>query len=194
MKLDVERVVIINGGHLDRLRVGDTLRFYLSDGELIRALKVEESDDKSNYYDTYIFLDCLRDEYKHTEMNKCFNSLFKKIPDWLKSNIRILDNAHYFRLATEKEIYGVNYYSDTIESDIIKQWTPMMDRRNRIALSLNKGECTWWWLSNEVDKVYIGDEYSKSYSTVSSNGDCYYLGSDSLCGVRPVFQVDKGYF
>lgn len=49
------------------------------------------------------------------------------------------------RIPTEKEIFGVNKYGEK-ESDDVKQFEPMKNRRNRIAFRNNEFE--WYWLKN----------------------------------------------
>lgn len=152
-------------------------------------MKVDEEDDKDNYNDTYISVDCVGRECTINDLGKYYNDLYEKFPECLKNFMKKQKNNKYFRLATEKEIFGVNYHSSIIEPDYIKQWKPMMDRRNRVAFS-SIGDSTWWWLDNKVD--YSLDDDGRS--TVFPDGACYFNDVNSLGGVRPVFQIDKDLF
>ena len=84
------------------------------------------------------------------------------------------------RITTEKEIFGVNKYGEK-ESDDVKQFEPMKNRRNRIAFRNNEFE--WYWLKNR------GVRSATSFAFVGATGNAYYYDASHSLGVRPLFKI-----
>ena len=84
------------------------------------------------------------------------------------------------RIPTEKEIFGVNKYGEK-ESDDVKQFEPMKNRRNRIAFRNNEFE--WYWLKNR------GVRSAAGFALVGYSGIANYSYASNSFGVRPLFKI-----
>ena len=84
------------------------------------------------------------------------------------------------RIPTEKEIFGVNKYGEK-ESDDVKQFEPMKNRRNRIAFRNNEFE--WYWLKNR------GVGSATFFALVDCAGNAVSSGASNSIGVRPLFKI-----
>ena len=90
------------------------------------------------------------------------------------------DGNSMIRIPTEKEIFGVNKYGEK-ESDAVKQFEPMKNRRNRIAFRNNEFE--WYWLKNR------GVRGATYFALVNAGGYANYDSASYSIGVRPLFKI-----
>ena len=113
-------------------------------------------------------------------MDMLNNELYKLFPDKIRDAMVSFDGNSMIRIPTEKEIFGVNKYGEK-ESDDVKQFEPMKNRRNRIAFRNNEFE--WYWLKNR------GVESAASFALVSRNGYANGGNASISIGVRPLFKI-----
>lgn len=142
---------------VDTFRVGDIIKFKLTDGEKVQAMAVQQENDGM----LFCLVDCLADEYSMNETNtneggyedsdlrkKLNTEIIARFPADIKAMMVPFGNGDYLRLPTEKEIFGENYYGE-YESPYVQQWKPMKQRRNRIAFQGKNGSWEWYWLQNK---------------------------------------------
>lgn len=142
---------------VDTFRVGDIIKFKLTDGEKVQAMAVQQENDGM----LFCLVDCLADEYSMNDTNtneggyegsdlrkKLNTEIIARFPADIKAMMVPFGNGDYLRLPTEKEIFGENYYGE-YESPYVQQWKPMKQRRNRIAFQGKNGNWEWYWLHNK---------------------------------------------
>lgn len=142
---------------VDTFRVGDIIKFKLTDGEKVQAMAVQQENDGM----LFCLVDCLADEYSMNDTNtneggyegsdlrkKLNTEIIARFPADIKAMMVPFGNGDYLRLPTEKEIFGENYYGE-YESPYVQQWKPMKQRRNRIAFQGKNGGWEWYWLQNK---------------------------------------------
>lgn len=168
----------VNNENKRKYKVGDKFSFSLKNGESVTALAVKEETDGM----VFIFEDCLSKAYPMNDnlMDMLNNELYRLFPDKIRDAMVSFDGNSMIRIPTEKEIFGVNKYGEK-ESDDVKQFEPMKNRRNRIAFRNNEFE--WYWLKNRgvggaTYFAFVG------YLGGAGNGSASY----SL-GVRPLFKI-----
>ena len=158
---------------VDTFRVGDIIKFKLTDGEKVQAMAVQQENDGM----LFCLVDCLADEYSMNDTNtneggyegsdlrkKLNTEIIARFPAGIKAVMVPFENGDYLRLPTEKEIFGENYYGE-YESPYVKQWKPMKKRRNRMAFDGSKDEnLQWYWLMNKVR------ESAANFANVNGNG------------------------
>ena len=142
------------------------------------ALAVKEATDGM----VFIFEDCLSKAYPMNDnlMDMLNNELYKLFPDKIRDAMVSFDGNSMIRIPTEKEIFGVNKYGEK-ESDDVKQFEPMKNRRNRIAFRNNEFE--WYWLKNR------GVGGATTFALVDGDGYADSTNASNSLGVRPLFKI-----
>lgn len=176
---------------VNTFRVGDVIRFKLSDGEKVKMLAVKEESDGM----IFSFADCLAKEYSMNEQNtneggwdasdlrkKLNGEILDRFPRKIRKLLLPFENGDMLRLPTEKEIFGSNPCGED-EPESVSQWKPMKQRKNRIASQGLNGGWEWYWLQNRVPNSAAG------FAAVYGDGgaDCGFAGSAG--GVRPVVKI-----
>lgn len=176
---------------VNTFRVGDVIRFKLSDGEKVEMLAVKEESDGM----IFCFADCLAKEYSMNEQNtneggwdasdlrkKLNSEILDRFPRKIRKLLLPFENGDMLRLPTEKEIFGSNPCGED-EPESVSQWKPMKQRKNRIASQGLNGGWEWYWLQNRVPNS------AADFACVYSGGgaDCY--GAGYAGGVRPVVKI-----
>ena len=176
---------------VNTFRVGDVIRFKLSDGEKVEMLAVKEESDGM----IFCFADCLAKEYSMNEQNtneggwdasnlrkKLNSEILDHFPRKIRKLLLPFENGDMLRLPTEKEIFGSNPCGED-EPESVSQWKPMKQRKNRIASQGLNGGWEWYWLQNRVPNsaahfAYVGGGGGAGCSDASDAG-----------GVRPVVKI-----
>lgn len=177
---------------VDTFKVGDVIKFKLTDGEKVQAMAVQQENDGM----LFCLVDCLADEYSMNDTNineggyegsdlreKLNTEIIARFPADIKAMMVPFGNGDYLRLPTEKEIFGENYYGE-YESPYVQQWKPMKQRRNRIAFQGKNGDWEWYWLQNKCR--YSAD----AFADVADNGSVDYSDASYSFCVRPAFKID----
>ena len=172
-------------------RVGDVIRFKLSDGEKVEMLAVKEESDGM----IFCFADCLAKEYSMNAQNtnaggwdasdlrkKLNGEILDCFPRKIRKLLLPFENGDLLRLPTEKEIFGSNPCGED-EPESVSQWEPMKQRKNRIASQGLNGGWEWYWLQNRVPNSAAGFAY------VDGGGDWACSCASSAFGVRPVAKI-----
>jgi hypothetical protein len=189
MKMLVKRAEI---QEVESFKLGDKIKFTLSNGEPVRAIAVKEVTDGM----VFITVDCLRDEepmneectndggYEACNLRKKLNGeILDKFPSDMKDRFIPFANGDLLRLPTEKEIFGKNFYGEE-EPESVLHFPQMTAHRNHIAFRGHNGDREWYWLQNPV-------EGSASYfAFVSYGGGVSYFGASYSLGVRPCFKLE----
>ena len=175
-----------------RPRVGEAMRFNLTDGEPVEAMVLEDDGDAA----TLIFVDCLKDEYplnedgdysggyESSDLRKKLNDeILERFPQEIRSHMVSFDNGDMLRIPTEREIFGDNKYGE-VEPDTVHQFEAMKKRRNQIAFQGLNGDWEWYWLQNRLRGV----RSATNACLVNSGGYANYTGASTSLGVRPLFK------
>ena len=187
--MKVKRTVTVD---VDTFKVGDVIKIKLTNGVKVEAMAVKQE----SWGMIFCLVDCLPDEYQmnrtnpneggyeESDLHKKLNSeILSLFPAKLKDKMIPFDNGDLFRLPTEKEIFGENYYGED-ESPDVKRWKPMKKRRNRMTFDGSKGEgLQWYWLMNK------GREQKSFFCDVGTGGSAGRDNADNFFGVRPVFKI-----
>lgn len=176
---------------VNTFRVGDVIRFKLSDGEKVEMLAVKEESDGM----IFCFADCLAKEYSMNEQNaneggwdasdlrkKLNSEILDRFPRKIRKLLLPFENGDMLRLPTEKEIFGSNPCGED-EPESVSQWKPMKQRKNRIASQGLNGGWEWYWLQNRVPNS------AAYFATVSCYGDANCASAGTAGGVRPVVKI-----
>ena len=176
---------------VNTFRVGDVIRFKLSDGEKVEMLAVKEESDGM----IFCFADCLAKEYSMNEQNtneggwdasdlrkKLNSEILDRFPRKIRKLLLPFENGDMLRLPTEKEIFGSNPCGED-EPESVSQWKPMKQRKNRIASQGLNGGWEWYWLQNRVPNS------AALFANVYGNGDAYCSYASDASGVRPVVKI-----
>lgn len=176
---------------VNTFRVGDVIRFRLSDGGKVEMLAVKEESDGM----IFCFVDCLAKEYSMNEQNtneggwdasdlrkKLNGEVLDRFPRKIRKLLLPFENGDLLRLPTEKEIFGSNPCGED-ESESVSQWKPMKQRKNRIASQGLNGGWEWYWLQNRVQNS------AACFADADSCGTCDYHGASYEAGVRPVAKI-----
>ena len=155
-------------------QLGDVLKFEMN-GKTVEAFAVKQEEDGM----IFLFRNCLDKEYPMNKVKRVLESLIDEIPEELKEMLKPFKSGEFFRLPTEKEIFGENLYGAD-EGEDIQQWECMKERRNRI--SFDKSDYTeWYWLSNKVSAPLFAD--------VIYGGHADYANASLSFGIRPAFKI-----
>lgn len=176
---------------VNTFRVGDVIRFKLSDGEKVEMLAVKEESDGM----IFCFADCLAKEYSMNEQNtneggwdasdlrkKLNSEILDRFPRKIRKLLLPFENGDMLRLPTEKEIFGSNPCGED-EPESVSQWKPMKQRKNRIASQGLNGGWEWYWLQNRVPNS------AAAFADVSGDGHATCSGASAADGVRPVVKI-----
>lgn len=176
---------------VNTFRVGDVIRFKLSDGEKVEMLAVKEESDGM----IFCFADCLEKEYSMNEQNtneggwdasdlrkKLNSEILDHFPRKIRKLLLPFENGDMLRLPTEKEIFGSNPCGED-EPESVSQWKPMKQRKNRIASQGLNGGWEWYWLQNRVPNSAAG------FANVHGSGYAACSNASSAGGVRPVVKI-----
>ena len=155
-------------------QLGDVLKFEMN-GKTVEAFAVKQEEDGM----IFLFRNCLDKEYPMNKVKRVLESLIDEIPEELKEILKPFKSGEFFRLPTEKEIFGENLYGAD-EGEDIQQWECMKERRNRI--SFDKSDYTeWYWLSNKVSAT--------AFAFVGLHGRAGSGLASSSRGIRPAFKI-----
>lgn len=176
---------------VNTFRVGDVIRFKLSDGEKVEMLAVKEESDGM----IFCFADCLAKEYSMNEQNtneggwdasdlrkKLNSEILDRFPRKIRKLLLPFENGDMLRLPTEKEIFGSNPCGED-EPESVSQWKPMKQRKNRIASQGLNGGWEWYWLQNRVPNS------AAIFAGVGGHGGADCGGAGIAFGVRPVVKI-----
>lgn len=176
---------------VNTFRVGDVIRFKLSDGEKVKMLAVKEESDGM----IFSFADCLAKEYSMNEQNtneggwdasdlrkKLNGEILDRFPRKIRKLLLPFENGDMLRLPTEKEIFGSNPCGED-EPESVSQWKPMKQRKNRIASQGLNGGWEWYWLQNRVPNSAAG------FASVAGHGGADCGRASYARGVRPVVKI-----
>ena len=184
---------------VESFEMGDAISFKLKDGEKVQAKAVKKTDEGM----LFITVDCLKDEYQmfkytggmvsmdvnyfNSDLRRALNGeILDRFPEEIRSRmvgmrIENTDTFDLLRIPTVREIFGENSYG-TEESDTVKQFKGMDNRRNRIAFQGSKtGKWELYWLQNRVEDT------ASLFARVNGDGLAYYGSASYSIGVRPVF-------
>lgn len=176
---------------VNTFRVGDVIRFKLSDGEKVEMLAVKEESDGM----ILCFADCLAKEYSMNEQNtneggwdasdlrkKLNSEILDRFPRKIRKLLLPFENGDMLRLPTEKEIFGSNQCGED-EPESVSQWKPMKQRKNRIASQGLNGGWEWYWLQNRAPNS------AASFAAVDGDGYASCGAASHANGVRPVVKI-----
>lgn len=176
---------------VDLFRVGDIIRFKLSDGEKVEMLAAKEENDSM----IFCFADCLAKEYSMNEQNantggwdasdlrkKLNGEILDRFPRKIRKLLLPFENGDLLRLPTEKEIFGSNPCGED-EPESVSQWKPMKQRKNRMASQGLNGGWEWYWLQNRVPNS------AAYFAGVDSGGTADCAPASTASGVRPVVKI-----
>lgn len=176
---------------VNTFRVGDVIRFKLSDGEKVEMLAVKEESDGM----IFCFADCLAKEYSMNEQNtneggwdasdlrkKLNSEILDRFPRKIRKLLLPFENGDMLRLPTEKEIFGSNPCGED-EPESVSQWKPMKQRKNRIASQGLNGGWEWYWLQNRVPNS------AAAVANVNGDGNADGNYASHAYGVRPVVKI-----
>lgn len=176
---------------VNTFRVGDVIRFKLSDGEKVEMLAVKEESDGM----IFCFADCLAKEYSMNEQNtneggwdasdlrkKLNSEILDRFPRKIRKLLLPFENGDMLRLPTEKEIFGSNPCGED-EPESVSQWKPMKQRKNRIASQGLNGGWEWYWLQNRVPNS------AALFAVVNGDGYASCSSASIAYGVRPVVKI-----
>ncbi len=187
----VKRTVKID---VDKFKVGDIIKFKLTDGEKVQAMAVKETEEGM----LFVFVDCLTkgypmfnniddmDEvdisYANSDLRKVLNGeILERFPKKIKDHmVAVNAEGDMLRIPTEREIFGENVYGQE-ESKLAERWKPMRKKRNCIALKGKEGAWERYWLMNHHKN------YTLIFASVYYNGNATCTNASYPNGVRPVF-------
>lgn len=186
----VKRTVKID---VDKFKVGDIIKFKLTDGEKVQAMAVKETEEGM----LFVFVDCLTKEYPmfnniddmdevdisyvNSDLRKVLNGeILERFPKKIKDHmVAVIAEGDMLRIPTEREIFGENVYGQ--EENKFIRWKPMRKKRNCIAFQGKEGTWGWYWLMNRHK------DYASIFARVSNYGNAGSSDASYPNGVRPVF-------
>ena len=197
MSIKVKRMVKVS---VDAFQVGDVIKFKLTNGAKVQAMAMQQEEDGM----IFCLVDCLPGRspmndwtheggYEKSTLRKSLNAeILDFFPEELKAVMAPFENGDFLRIPTEREIFGENQYGE-YENPYVKQWKPMKQCRNRIAVD---GIKAWvlqqYWLTNKARESNVLSSFRNpaAFFTVA---DCYgkadYNDGIHALGVRPVFKI-----
>ena len=155
-------------------QLGDVLKFEMN-GKTVEAFAVKQEEDGM----IFLFRNSLDKEYPMNKVKRVLESLIDEIPEELKEMLKPFKSGEFFRLPTEKEIFGKNSYGAD-EGEDVQQWECIKERRNRIIFDKND-YLEWYWLSNRVSAA--------AFAFVYGNGLADYNTASASYGIRPAFKI-----
>lgn len=197
MSIKVKRMVNVDA---DTLQVGDIIKFKLTNGAKAQAMAMQQEEDGM----IFCLVDCLPGRlqmndwtheggYEKSTLRKSLNAeILDFFPEELKAVMVPFENGDFLRIPTEREIFGENQYGE-YENPYVKQWKPMKQCRNRIAVDgIKAGVLQQYWLTNKARESNVLSSFRNpaAFFTVA---DCYgkadYNDGIHALGVRPVFKL-----
>ena len=180
----------------DGFRIGDTISFAMTDGEIMDAMAVKYEPDGM----IFCAVDCLATEYamnkkdtnkggyEASDLRKILNGeIIDRFPAEIRDRLMPFENGDLLRIPTEREIFGANVVGEE-EPDTVTQWEPMKQRRNRIAMQKVTDDIEWYWLQNRAKLRDVVSAAAFAYVISGGVCDCY-GASLSWVGVRPAFKI-----
>ena len=178
-------------------KVGDMIKFKLTDGEKVQAMAVKQTpegmlfvlvDCLAKEYPMFEYLDGMDEEkisYMTSDLRKNLNGeILERFPEEIKDRmVAVNAEGDMLRIPTECEIFGENVYGQK-ESKLTKRWKPMKKKRNRIAFQGKDGDWEWYWLMNRHK------DYASRFAAVATGGGASYCDASASRGVRPVFLLE----
>lgn len=172
------------------LKVGDIIKFKLTDGEKVEARAVKEYPGNNMLM---LFENCLDETHcmnkngstdggwEQSDMRIWLNTdIINKFPDKIKKHMVPDYSGDYLHLLTLCEVFGENEF--TGKKDKKHQIEALKDRKNRIASQGNKDDYASWWLRDVVS--------ASNFAHVNNYGCAYYINaSNANVGVRPAFYL-----
>ena len=122
--------------------------------------------------------------YEQSLLRKKLNTeILDRFPAEIREKMVAFPNGDLLRLPTEREIFGENIFGAE-EDESVEQWSPMKERKNRIAFQ-GKGtdRWEWYWLQNEYDGS------AAIFAGVGRSGLANYYYASYAYGVRPAFKI-----
>ncbi len=177
-------------------KVGDMIKFKLTDGEKVQAMAVKQTPEGM----LFVLVDCLAKKYlmfedldsmdeekisyMTSDLRKALNGeILERFPEEIRSRMAAVNaEGDMLRIPTEREIFGENVYG---QEEKVKRWDPMKKRRNRIAFQGKEGAWEWYWLMNRHK------DYASGFALVNDYGLAYHLSASLSRGVRPVFLLER---
>lgn len=178
-------------------KVGDMIKFKLTDGENVEAMAVKQTPEGI----LFVLVDCLAKEYPMfndiddmdkedisyatSDLRKNLNGeILERFPKEIRSRMATVNaEGDMLRIPTECEIFGENVYGQE-EIKLTKRWKPMKKKRNRIAFKGKEGDWEWYWLMNRHK------DYASVFARVDGTGRADYYPASYSYGVRPVFLLE----
>lgn len=188
MKVDVEL-----------LKVGDVIKFKLTDGEKVQAKAVKGTPKGM----LFVLVDCLVKEYPMfnnidamdgndisyatSDLRKALNGeILERFPEEIR-NCMVAVNAEgdMLRIPTEREIFGENVYGQE-ETEKVKRWKPMKKIRNRLVFQREEENVDYYWLMNRCK------ESNSNFAVVNIVGSASSNQASNYSSIRPVFILGVG--
>lgn len=198
MSIKVKRMVTVD---TDAFKVGDIIEIKLTNGTKVQAMAMQQEEDHM----IFCLVGCLPCEYPMN--NTCTNKggyeksgLRKKLNDEflnlfpvaLTDMMAPFDNGDLLRIPTEREIFGENQYGE-YENPYVKQWKPMKQCRNRIAVDgIKAGVLQQYWLTNKARESNVLSSFRNPaafFTVADCCGKADYNDGIHALGVRPVFKI-----
>ena len=143
-------------------------------GEKYDLLKCKEADGT-----IYIF-DRITGTASMDGMDEYLEGLEKELPSDI--NFVPFANGKLLRLATEKEIFGINKIGNPEEGE---QFECMKSRKNRVTVDEDDDFIPWWLSTRRKD-------FSANFAAVNGHGDAgSHVASITSIGVRPLLKIQN---
>lgn len=121
--------------------------------------------------------------YEKSLLRKKLNTeILDRFPAEIREKMVAFPNGDLLRLPTEREIFGENIFGAE-EDKSVEQWSPMKERKNRIAFQGMNGGWEWYWLQNEYDGS------AANFACVSDDGSANCNNASDATGVCPAFKI-----
>lgn len=197
MSIKVKRMVKVS---VDAFQVGDIIKFKLTNGTKVQAMAMQQEKDGM----IFCLVDCLPGRwqmndwtheggYEKSTLRKSLNAeILDFFPEELKAVMAPFENGDFLRIPTEREIFGENQYGE-YENPYVKQWKPMKQCRNRIAVDgIKAGVLQQYWLTNKARESNVLSSFRNPaafFTVADCCGKADYNDGIHALGVRPVFKI-----
>lgn len=139
---------------VNTFKVGDTIKFKLTDGTKMKAIAVQKDARDM----IFCLASCLpgrvsrmnqtntnKGGYEESYLRQRLNSEFLKLfPEDIIDMMVPFESGDLLRLPTEKEMFGTNKYGES-ETQHVKQWKPMKKRGNCLIFNDAEDEQPQWY-------------------------------------------------
>lgn len=162
--------------------IGDIISFNLATGEYVTFMAMKINDDGSALF---VAKNCIDEDrkmntsntteggYEASAMRKYLNrKLLAVFPEGIRSRMQPMEYGDHIRLLK---------YDELFDEDSDSYLAPMRDRRNRIALSPEDDDWTWYWLQDVRS--------SAAFAAVSGTGSAYSTNASNALGIRPAITL-----